>query len=241
MPIHPSRQYGGAGVQSSGGGWSTQKKLKTGEPNQVGTLQASFPVAGNYTVEFAMDLTEPLSAVKIPPRAEATVTWSIEGNSVSRRISLGNGVSIQGAAEAISVSVKDSTILFPGDVPTEYTVTMQVAPGTRPTVSQPPTLVENGGTNGKVQSLPAASSFILPVPQDAGPISLMVTALSLTSPQPIVGDIQVRQLDSAGSILKVYDPREYNFVPLSAGCQQIEVANISAIDVLTSITYGIDG
>lgn len=232
------------GNQAKSGGWAASGTLQTGNVNREVSLQTVFPISGNYTVQFALtpgtvDATHPA------PRAEAIITWSCEGNSVTRRISVANGASISGFGQGIKVRIVDTTTLGAG-LASEYVVSLQVTPGTRPSVERPPTLIGDDNT-----IVPQQSSITVQVPDDAGAISVLILAIragdttATVVTQPLPGFIQAAQSDAAGLPLNAYDPRDYGFMPLRPGVKTIVISNFELdlvdTDVFISVLFGIDG
>ncbi len=238
--------------QSASGGWGASGTLVTGgineETGKAVSLQAEFPRAGNYTVQATLLLTGgPPDGTHPAPRADLLVNWSVEGHTIKRRVSIGQGISLTGVGQAVSIQAVDKTELFvgpPADESLEYTVVIQVAPGTRGSTALPPTLVEGGSSNGGVTPVNAGANIDFAVPQDAGVTSVFITAVPIGSPPvlPAAGLIQVIVEDAAGGALMVYDPRDFQFVALPPNATNINVRNYSLINsVEISMTFGIDG
>jgi hypothetical protein len=222
-------------LKSKSGGWSAHGILTRLNPiRQVG-LQAEFPYAGDYTIQFTRDAVP----AGISVRTEALITWSVEGNFVFRRVNVVNGVSVTGTGQAVKVVINDTTVdpmaFAPGP---DYTVSMQVAPGTRPAVQQPPQLIP---ATGPIFAF-GPGTVNIPVPDDAGVISVFGTVVSFSN-TPIPSEQAFIQMsDAALNTLKVYDPRQYDWVPLAPGTTFITLINATAADTLQfSVTFGIDG
>lgn len=209
-------------------GWSASGTLTQAGHKEV-SLQADFPVATDYTAQFK------ISGDLRFKQAIAEITWSVEGNAVRRRISVADGVSIQGAGQAISIKIRDdSSAVVPG-IPTDYTVSVQVVPGTRGSTSNPPTL------KGDAHILVGASALNLNIPQDSGIISVAVLVEN-TAHNPIPDQaISVRQQDSAGLDVALYDPRQYFWVPLQGSATVLRLENNTADTLIFTVIYGVDG
>jgi hypothetical protein len=240
-------------AKSTGGGWSQSGPLVTNNRMQAVTMQCNFAEspkgAQNYTIQFG--ITRPEGAdVIIRPQAE--ISWNTEGNTVKRVVSVTDGMSVTGQAESCSVRLFDSII--DGNVPPaaagiEYTGSIVVAPGNRPSLQQPPQLVTQeyltalGVTIsyfGDI-SVPAASFITQDIPVNAGVISAYVTAMRAATVLT-AADVVVEQLGGATlGPLKLYFPIGENWVPISPGATQIRIRNNLAGSIRTSITYGIDG
>jgi hypothetical protein len=200
-----------------------------------------------HTVQFGLDSIEyppglpaPPINFAVPPRVEATVVWSVAGNSVTRKLIVGPGSSISGAGESVRVSMRDAS--EPGIFPfgfglPSYKVSAQVVPGTRSTNVRPtyqPTTADLGtfllGAGG--------TSAFIPVPQDIGATSVLV----LMSRGAAIGLVRVEQLYIAGGgLIRAYDPMVFSdFVPLAPQVGLV-ITNGEAYPIQFSIIYGIDG
>jgi hypothetical protein len=231
---------------SRSGGWSATGSLFTFNPTRRVTLQANFPNSEDYTVQFNVDYP-PIPAPPPgwnPITTEATIVWSVEGNSVRRRVSVCNGVSVTGVGQACRVEIMDTTIQLAGaGAPknVEYPVSVQVAPGTRAPIQQPPTLSRLTSPNGYIV-VPAGTFTIVPIPQDAGAVSVYV-AVRITPSLPVVpeGQALVSQ-ELPGIIVRSYDARTFEWVPLAPGATQIRFDNFTAAQTMSiSVVFGIDG
>lgn len=121
-------------------GWSVSGELLPGADDESVVLQAQFQHIGYYTVQFQLD---------IPPGAVgeagsiyclADITWTVEGNSITRRVSLGNGTTVSGMGQSVNVEIFDFS--QPGGG-ARYRVTANLAPGARPTSGSNPQLAIN--------------------------------------------------------------------------------------------------
>lgn len=180
----------------------------------------------------------------VPVNAIAEIKWSVEGNDVRRLVSVVSGMSVTGVGEGIKVSVVDrSTILNPGNgvpyAPVNYDVDITCAPGSRASVTQPPTLTAQNPTDLTYSFITTgiANAFVS-VPSDAGVISAYVTAFSdgniLTD-----ADVSVSQLN--GALINRVTAPNTGWIPLVAGTSTLKLNNLSAHTILWSVTFGIDG
>lgn len=222
-------------------GWAQGGQLTPGANNPLNAMAVGGLPAGNYTIQF--NVSDPNTSVNLTPgdiiRARATITWKVNGNPVIRVVDVGNGVSVTGVAEAIDVQLQDvsstsagTPILLRGR---PYTVTITCAPGTRPSVEQPPT-VALPQTN---LAAGATKNFDVPI----GAISVFVAVFPAVVGSPIGAyQIQVNQL-AINTSLKLYDPRQTDWVPLIPGTTQIGIAADAALptDTEIQVTFGIDG
>lgn len=259
-------------AESKSGGWSASGLLSRGQNLlQRVNLQAVFPIAGQYTLEF--NLFPPTAAIAgatvssaVATRAVAFITWSVEGNYVTRRMNVSNGASITGVGQGVKVEIYDTTST--ADVATYsdnsvYRVSVQVAPGTRANIEQPPVLYRNPGGDPQCLSIAPFSYDTVTIPYtDAGIVSLglligqrggveildsngSVAWAAGTAPFTgiIPGTVQVIQQQTIANVLASYDPAVMPFwVPLVAGATQVTIANNNANNNLyVTPLFGIDG
>jgi hypothetical protein len=223
-------------------GWSVAGELTTGLAAPTVSLQANFE-PGDYTIQFNLIMPNTGGAA-INVRAVALVTWSVEGNQVTRRVNVGNGVSISGNAEGVRVVISDSSDLtFVPLSRIPYVVAATITKGTRPSVEQPPKLYPRPGGRATYDTLAPAATIVYLIPADAGVISVFVSVAAdpagVNAPIPEQG-VQVTQL--GGTALAVYDPRASQFVPLAPGATQIAVTNMTAGQtIVVNCVFGIDG
>ncbi len=230
-------------------GWGTSGKLITGHPEKMVSMQANFPDPGSYTIEFSKDNP---GGSNEPIFAEALITWAVEGNYVTRRVNIADGVSVTGVAQAVKIIMTDATSsLFGAPNNTTYGVACQVARGVRGSNKQPPTLVPTtfvpigspqGAGGAGFYEVVAGQQLFVALPTDAGIISLYTVVSAgapLTEFQPMVS------LLNNGFILKQYDPRDYpDWVPTTPGCDQIRLDNNvggGGQVINFGLTFGIDG
>jgi hypothetical protein len=229
-------------------GWGVSGKLITGSSNKQVSVQADFPATGTYTIAFSKDS----NAKELNPIvAEALITWVVEGNYVTRRINVADGVSISGTAQNVKVVIVDATSTFTGPTAgVEYGVACQISLGTRGGSKQPPTLVPRdkkpasapGSHNGSGSfHVNGPGSIIIPIPLDAGVIMLFVTAFDPTTRKLTAGDISVTATASSVPIQN-YDPVNYpDWVPILPGADSVVIANASGDTYLVTVVFGIDG
>ncbi len=225
--------------------WSTGGKIRVNtNQSAVSTdtvsLQANFPEAGLYTVQLDMKRPTSPAGTTFVCRAEATIEWFVAGNRITRKVSVGEGISISGTADGVQVTIRDTSTLTPGP-PTdlEYFVVIGVSQGARASDGAPPCLEDT--TGGPVL---AGASQLFTIPLGAGADSVLITAADNTGAGTNLtnGDVLVQQKSAiAGGILKAYDARDYEFVPLSSAALFVLVTNLSAVSIAVSCTYGIDG
>lgn len=210
-------------------GWSASGVLTQNGSREV-SLQANFPEAKSYTAQFSISGTD-LRYKK----AEAEIKWVVEGNFVTRRITIANGVSIQGAGQAVSIKIRDvSPVVIPG-VATDYTVSVQVVPGSRGSTNNPPTL------SGDAHIVIGGASLNLNIPDNSGVISVAVlvenTLHNAIPDQAVI----VRQQDAAALDVALYDPRQYFWVPIQGSATVLRLENHTADPCAFTVIYGIEG
>lgn len=219
--------------------WSNAGTLTSGDPGSEVALQASFTdEPGNYTVQIGALYPNPQQGLN-PIIAEATIRWSVAGNTVTRRVTVGQGVSISASAQAVTVSVKDVTnLLGTADV---YNIIITVAPGVRPDNGIPPILYPTPNFTNLVVLGPA-NVWNVPIPTNSGAVAVQVTIADQAG--GIVADNQVVvEVRAAAPInqLRICDPRDLEWIPIPPGATTIRVNNISAVPVFVTMCFAIDG
>lgn len=231
-------------------GWGIGGKLQVQNPSRTVGLRADFRTApGMYTLQFGIERPGNYPGF-LPNRAVVSIEWTVNGITVLREVSVGEGVSISGCGEAVLAVVRDITTASPVIVsPPEYNVTISLTPGTRPSASRPPVLIppDTPGPlpfswqNGRTFVAAATSSPSASIPANAGAISINVIVDS--NPQTGIGDSAVIVSDVAGIIVYQYDPILYQgFQPLPPGSASFVVQNFAAAQpFFVSAQLGIDG
>lgn len=238
--------------EQSAEGWSVAGQLDARTTVKKVTLQANFPKPGTYTVQLNANpfAVGPLDPNAKAPEAEALITWSVEGNSIQRRVSVISGMAISGAGQGVKVEMVNVSIPSPALGPTAevmYPVSAQVVLGSRGTDSNPPYLCRSA----EVQGMPVTAftqSAIVNVPQGVGVKSVQSLAAlndaAFVSPAGDNGALVVEMLSTAGTVLAVYDPRFYNFIPLAPGTVKIRyrsMITVAGANWLITPMWGIEG
>lgn len=229
----------------SSGGWSKTGQL-TQNQSQFLQMQVDFGKAGPFTVQFALSFTPFSSLNNQPIRCEALVSWKTAGNTITRRITVGNGASISGVAEAIEVRVMDTSAVViapPGALQT-YSIEISVGPGTRAGDTTPPQLQLVDANRNPTIIVAANSQAALGVPSDGGGKSLHASVANSGGAAGAIPDqgAVLRQGQGSTHILKSYDPRSSpGWIPLAVGCDRLELINNTLVDQEWSVTLGIDG
>lgn len=219
-------------------GWSASGVMASGDKSKIVSLQATFEVSGAYTASFSLEPTTFGGPTDAPIRAEATIEWAVAGNTVVRKISVDNGISIQGVGESVRITVNDTSVASGAGIVLNkpYVVNVLVAQGPRAGYNTPPTLRRQIPAD----SIPAAGTLIIQVPEKAGIKNMMVL---ISSPTGIAIPNQgvVAVMRSPGNDLYTYDPRDFDWVPMAAGAVVVNIKNFTAAAVLASVVFGIDG
>ncbi len=221
-------------------GWSASGTLlaKNNLANQFNdtqvSMQAQFPEPGVYTVQASVELPDGLVAV----RPVAEVEWSVGGNTIRRRFSVGQGASISAPAEGVRVTIKDEAALL-GGVNTEYRVAMTVCRGLRPSSSRP-TLTSTEGA----QVIFAGATQTYVIPKKSGAVAVSIAVSRFTGDFAMIPDqtVQARQRSADGNVVATCDPRQFEFWSLEPNAVQVDVYNYSALEnIWVNALFAIDG
>lgn len=243
-------------IHSKGAGRTKPLTRGVGTPTTV--LSETFQddrgeVAGTYTVQFSVVSNGQIPDYVFPTVTYAEILWAIGGVTIRRVVSVSNGRSVTGVGAGCIVNVWDATTVQPGIDPVpQYTVAASVSPGVRASTSAPPVYYPLlGGTPGVVPPSPsvflaASKSITVPVPQNGGIVSVMVTAMAMSSsdpPEPVTTPPNVTVNQGPTGSAKYYQATVYpEFVPLDSSIQYINVANRdSNAPAWISVTFGVDG
>lgn len=248
---------GGNAQFAKSGGWSSSFTLKNdGKSNGGGAVDflagrdSNQIPSKNYTVQFSVgqpkDSTGKITTDRINPVAE--ISWSVEGNTVRRVVSVTNGAAVTGVGQAVKIVVRDQTFQQIATT-VSYDVSITVAPGTRPSENQPatfnPTLATQTST---IDVAPGGipTGVIVPIPVNAGVISAFITVVPNDNSAIPENSAMVIGLDAANVITRKYDPTNAGFVPILAQTVQLLLVNNlpagPGVPTLNyAVTFGIDG
>lgn len=243
LPVEPPRTIG----------WSQRGLLKANSSAVIGVqLQVDFSgQMQTHTIQFD-GFDNNLDVGNGPDArtavAEAEILWSVEGNTIRRLVSVLDGQSVSGAAQAVAINIRDVTL---NGNAVEYSVGMSVVPGLRASTEQPPTLRING-INSAVPGVPIqfgtglvpAGSMTWTVPANCGAISAMISSAVVGVAANLDdSDLLIAFSVSNTQIIKRLDARGSNlWIPLFSGTRTITVTNNSAAKTIhVSCTLGIDG
>jgi hypothetical protein len=219
---------------------SGQQVMATGDRSIVVSVQSYFKNPGAYTASFTLQLVDPGTAFSAALRCEATVEWTVGGNTVTRRINVINGTSIQGLAESARIVIRD--VSFPQGaglgLGQRYSVSVQIAPGGRGSFETPPLLNEALAR----ATIFALNTFTLPIPENIGVKSCLVMIGSATAVPIPEQSVQVFLRDQAANELCRFDPRAFAWFPILPGATVLKIDNSNpVITVFASVSFGIDG
>lgn len=230
--------------QGKSGGWAQTGKLRTGNPNQTVAFGANFPHAHYYTLQFAVVRPNTPVASQNQVAVEALIVWSVAGNQVKRRVSVGNGTSISGPGEAVSVTIYDKTQNNGQTMGVEYDVTVQLTPGSRPSTTQPPTLTPDMFLPSVLPIIPGGALVNIPIPLDAGAISFEIEATSTDETSLQFLTIEQRVAGSATTFKSISYPfAGGRFIALAPQADHLDIFLDAAApaNVNVAIAFGIDG
>ncbi len=201
--------------------------------------------AKNYTVQFSVGpAISTISGVPVQTiiNPVAEISWSVEGNTNRRIVSVTNGMAVTGVGQAVKVVVRDQTNQNANPSPATYTIDITVAPGSRASENQPATYNPLLASNLDGIVVAAGGTTLITVPKNAGIISAYVTANAggiALSPFNAV----VSFLDGFSNVQQVYDPVAHqDFVPLTPQTDTISFQNNTGpFSIEFFITFGIDG
>lgn len=224
-----------SGPQSQGWG-KFVSDMVTGQPGGK-NMQVEWDSATMRTVSF--NLQGNPSVTSVPIKCEALITFAIEGNSFTRRISVVNGCSISAVAQSIQVELTDHTTVpgFPGALGEQYSVDILTSPGTRAFGHQPPILQQQAAP---ITIIGPAGFHDFPIPPDSGATSVYVTA-DFNGSFPPAGDITIIE-SSNGFTTAEWDYTQFagQWVPLSPGATVVSVT-VGAGTWVVTLKLGIDG
>lgn len=226
----PDEQVGFTGKSVSG-------TMICGDPKTL-SLQAKFDAPGPHTVQF--DLEPPAGRDILIGgvfSCEAIIEWSIAGNTLYRKVTVMDGMSITGNAESVVVRMIDTTtdIVFVGSTPpASYKVAATVTKGARATTAVPPVYIPNPA----VTLVAGATSFN--VPDNIGANSVMVLSSAPAEPDANSVFAEQRCSNALTGQLGRWDPYGPRFVPLDSNALIVRVTPNGAAATI-KVIFGIDG
>jgi hypothetical protein len=231
--------------------------LLTAMTNSInGTLQTNYTGITTNIANVSVTTVNPIpSSPAVPGPAQpvdpvAIIQFTVQGNKVQRIISVSNGISISGPAEAIQVMVIDNTSYVESEG-FQYQVTIQVTPGVRAAVNQPAVLYWSYPPNAAhtqneaIEIAPGASLDVL-VPVNAGVVSACVVCIGVNAGGGapwVPPQVAVTQLAGAGiNIGTTFQSEPGVFIPIMSNCSQLQLQNNDQTNsALVAVIWGIDG
>lgn len=182
--------------------------------------------------------------------AQAEVLWSVGGVEIRRLVSVIDGLSISGAAQAVTVNIRDVTLNNINLPAATYSVGMTVVPGLRANTGQPPILRVNGTNEAGTEfqffggAAPGERCDWI-VPSNAGVNSFFVIARLTGAAGADMADTDLSiELDSinTGDMMR-FDASSRNlWLPIFGGVRRIRVVNNHATRSMNlCVILGIDG
>ena len=230
--------YGADGLESKRGrrSYSLTKQLNAGQPSpDTFTYQTGEIGFGVHVVSFGVSQNVS-GGLAAGYNATATVNFLTNGNAVTRQVSIGSGVSVQGTADAISVVVQDASPTGLNLGP--YGVTISVGPGTRASDTQP-TLVDTASPRTLQTKGAGGSLATIPVPQGVGVVGVWITLGSDATPDVIFNMTDAASIGRFPFEVKDALPR---FFPIVPGTLNLTASNQdNANTVAVSTLWVIDG
>lgn len=229
-------------------GWTQTGQLAVNTPAKTVSLQAYFPEAGPYTVQFGVNppvYNDPpfYKNQAIGWQATADIEWCVEGGSVMRQITVSDGTEISAPAEAVRVKVTDSTEVSSISA-VLYTVTIDIVRGLRASYGRLPILSAGLPT----QLAANGGSETIAMPQGIGVIAVEMaiapTNGAYTVPACLVEFYQVLGGILADALLSVYlqTVGDQGFVTVPPGTTYVKITNADpANPAYVTVNWGIDG
>lgn len=239
-------------------GWSASGELRLGSSSKEVSMQADFDTPGTYTLQF--DIKYPLSPsvgfFDWDMAAEADIFWSVEGNSIRRRVTITPGASISGTGQGVKVRLLDASQDNLGGISesANYPVSVQLAPGIRGGEAYP--ILQRAGDSVFTTVAGPVTKLGNTVPRDAGVKAIRVFATvetvgGLILPCPGLFALQLRVNETNGGPPFVYtsviDPQDRDFIvlPKSASAYEVNVnaalIPAGAVNASVAVLWGIDG
>ncbi len=225
-------------------GWSVGGKLQRENTSKTLSLQCHFASPETYTIQFNVIGPAVSTAVNVSSRKiQAEIDWSVAGNVIRRVISVGEGTSISGNAEAVRVVLRDVTA-YNGvnHDTTEYTVSVTVVKGVRGSALIPPIL-----DVGSTVSVAAGTVETIDVPQGKGINGFYASIEAVDDTDEVVAlpaglCICTQKQNSASPPLFSSDPQLFQWIPLVPGATILRFNNASD-DLLFAVfvLWSIDG
>jgi hypothetical protein len=242
-------------------GWGLSKDLVMGVSQPITVINpvfgdssitkkvSDFPEAAQYTIQFGIFQDPNANATNGPPTCRATISWVTNGVQIQREVTIGNGTSISGSAEGVSIVLQDYSPEPNNDNLAGYTVTTTVVPGVRAVSTIPPTLVpllseavfspaaSPAPTVGGVYDLEVNQQVRVSFPPNKGEISLYVTNGNYVteSGQPLLTGFF---FDVNGGGVQDFAIPTNGFIPIPPTAQGVSISNeIEGFEIEGTATF----
>jgi hypothetical protein len=206
------------------------------EGRQVPSLAVRDLDPGEYTIQFEVYPPEDGKGFA----AYAIVSWKIDGQQITRKLTVFSGASISGVAEAVDVRIVDvSDIGRTSAPPLTYKVEATLAKGVRPTTMQPPTL----NTRSAVIFFNGPNSATYEIPKNAGVISALVLGSNVDNTvPPSTLELRASAVDAFSTTLQSWFPiQNLGFIPLPGNATEVFLEYNGTGQFVVNITWGIEG
>lgn len=212
--------------------------LRTGTvPGQAGqpinSLNVSDLRPATYSIQF-----QSINNEEFVPLCEATIVWKVDGQSLTRRITVLDGTVITGLCEGVSVSLRDVTNLFysiPPDPPKEYYIMVTICKNTRPSEANAPVLY----TLPQAQINPG-NAAIFPVPRGSGVMAYRVLATTHQAETEL--RTVVARCTGVAPTFFYFPLLDNSWIPITPGAEQVLVNNESTTRECTAgVIWAIEG
>jgi hypothetical protein len=205
---------------------------------QVVSVQHEFKKPGVATVQFNIQRGEPSSPL-YAVWTEAEILWTVGGNTIRRKVTVGDAVSITGLAKSVVVRVIDRTPLQAGLLAMieTYKVFITISPGARATIEQPPVIYADLYSTDVL----AAATLDVPIPEGAGVNAVAVLFSKAGTAVPDQGVIASHFADLSMPALVRYDPRSIYWAPVAPGAKFVQVYNATLATINARVIFGVDG
>ncbi|VVB55237.1 Uncharacterised protein [uncultured archaeon] len=224
--------FSGAVISGVAGAVDVKLQDQSGRGTVTNFLPNASVVHGSAIITFAAPVTLSQGQIIIFPPSLSTPfqqTYTVAlgvTNSVTVQITQAYAGGTSGLVNSFSIAT--------------YKVAAALSKGTRPTIMQPPTLL----TQTIALILVAGAPQSIPIPQDAGVISVLVTVIAGAGPQTESLNGWVDFLDKAGSlVLGNFVPNYFSgWFPVPVGAFTMRLHNESTTATLSyGIQWGIEG
>jgi hypothetical protein len=229
------------------GGWAVTNPMVT-QNAKTTPFQVHFPKAEYYTVQFGVEPPVGDGTNGSGPglgifAAYADITWKIEGNYVTRRVSINNGVSVSGTGQGVDVTLTDATPDVGQGKNVPYKINVQVSPGARPSQNQPAILSLAAASYADIPIAPAGGIGVFTIPQNVGVISAEVCATCFSGGTKEPVDLILVFEGNGQTFKSIPITDQYaGFIPVPPGSVNVSIENFSGVGTaFVSVTFGIDG